>query len=582
MSKQLFINGYELTNIAKELPTIDISIPEWGQVENKLFNDIIDFKISIRFASFFRSATPSNMSVKLLQNGITVFDGKIDKIDSDDRYMYITAKSNSTIILTRNIINFTMSDAYPADILLQILEYSELTFNLQSYNNSLALNKLYLTKFNVTLTSGSYSSIITDLAKASCAKVYMYNNEVFFELYNPNRVKSSITLSDTHWVEYPKITEKPAYNSRFDEINVKYSSGILIKDIQDASEVIDISTSSVVSSSSPVVASHIANLYDSLGTNRKYLLEGKLRTEVLNSKIEFNIEWGNRIYSITHLGQDSEVFNEIIAENLIKREALISGSTKNSEIDGYKTIYIPSDNLTRRFPAHHWRLNSIISAYGTTYGDDTGSYSNIMEETNCVDSAVTHIAGGRSWLFDGASAYGLSLQDCDATEGDWSAGAWIYPTDTPFGGIISTQSTHAWGGFTYPDIFCATSNNQILLYMDYNNILTIITFATAPINNIYHVMMTIKKTDYYIAAGIKWLVTLYVDGVERGRDFMDYDIPKTNIRIGRTNRDASNYWFTGNMQDVRVYDYALTLTEIQNIYNGSGSGLGTFEDIIKL
>jgi len=250
-------------------------------------------------------------------------------------------------------------------------------------------------------------------------------------------------------------------------------------------------------------------------------------------------------------------------------------------IDEYKTIYIPSDNLTRRFPCHHWRLDSIITAYATTYGDDTGSHAVIMEENNCVDSATTHIAGGRTWLFDGATSYGQTLQNVDCSEGDWSFGCWGGSTGAGGMGIMGTQTNHAYSAQTRPDLYIATSGNNVYVLFDYAGTEVNINSA-APINNFYHFFVTIKKTNYYIAAGTKWMITFYLDGVEIGRDFSDYDIPKSDLIIGNYTRTDGTYWLAGNMQDVRVYDYALTHDEVLNIYNGSGSGLGTFEDIIKL
>ena len=81
-------------------------------------------------------------------------------------------------------------------------------------------------------------------------------------------------------------------------------------------------------------------------------------------------------------------------------------------------------------------------------------------------------------------------------------------------------------------------------------------------NNVWHHLVVVRNTD---------TVTLYIDGIQDGSATAAGtigDISNTiNFRIGRSDHSPPGpYYFPGSIDDVRVYNRALSATEIQQLY----------------
>jgi hypothetical protein len=97
---------------------------------------------------------------------------------------------------------------------------------------------------------------------------------------------------------------------------------------------------------------------------------------------------------------------------------------------------------------------------------------------------------------------------------------------------------------------------------------------------------TQNKWQFVTATFSRPNTTFYVDGVLRGTNTHDFDIDgiatvATNqLAIGRSNQSDFQYPFTGFIDDVRIYNRALTPTEINQLYVG-GRGYGLAPERIK-
>lgn len=79
-------------------------------------------------------------------------------------------------------------------------------------------------------------------------------------------------------------------------------------------------------------------------------------------------------------------------------------------------------------------------------------------------------------------------------------------------------------------------------------------------NNIFHLIVGVRSSG---------VTTIYVDGVaEQSMSAPGATNPGGNLRIGRFGT-ASSFYFPGAIDEVRVYNRALTATEITNIYNST-------------
>ena len=63
-------------------------------------------------------------------------------------------------------------------------------------------------------------------------------------------------------------------------------------------------------------------------------------------------------------------------------------------------------------------------------------------------------------------------------------------------------------------------------------------------------------------------IELFIDGISRGTDTHDNSIPtnNNNVEIGRNTYGASDY-FDGQIDDARIYNYALTAKQVETEYN---------------
>ncbi|MFZ2152889.1 MAG: LamG domain-containing protein [Microgenomates group bacterium] len=79
-------------------------------------------------------------------------------------------------------------------------------------------------------------------------------------------------------------------------------------------------------------------------------------------------------------------------------------------------------------------------------------------------------------------------------------------------------------------------------------------------NNWHHVVLT-------YAGGTGAAVYLYVDGIQKVSTTYTASLAATSIMMGKANTGTA-YWYNGQLDDARVYNYALTATQVKTLYNG--------------
>jgi hypothetical protein len=140
------------------------------------------------------------------------------------------------------------------------------------------------------------------------------------------------------------------------------------------------------------------------------------------------------------------------------------------------------------------------------------------------------------------------------TYNDLSWSAWVYPTTTPSSDLIVEKNN---------EFRITTDANGIPLCSINNGSWSdIATTATAlPINTWTQIICTYNGTD----------LKMYINSVEKGSSSLSTTITSTSttpLNIGRS--AAASGYFTGRIDDVKVYSYALNPLLVRAAY-GSGS-----------
>lgn len=136
--------------------------------------------------------------------------------------------------------------------------------------------------------------------------------------------------------------------------------------------------------------------------------------------------------------------------------------------------------------------------------------------------------------------------------------AWIKPTSLPIGlNTIMSQYSPSFGVYN-------SGSDPIVLQLSFNSDPAgspgIVTGSTAlTINKWYHVAATVNETG---------MATIYLDGKidATSGPFTGLAGLTENFLIGRVHSVVPFYFFRGNIDEVRFYNYALGLAEIEKLY----------------
>lgn len=229
-----------------------------------------------------------------------------------------------------------------------------------------------------------------------------------------------------------------------------------------------------------------------------------------------------------------------------------------------------NDTLTRtlpKAPISHWKMND--NAANTTVVDSVGSNNGTAQQNTSALHTTGKINGALT--FNGTSDYVNCGNDSslDITNAI-SISVWVKHSMLKIGFILSKHTeaesgyeihTNASGGFR----FLIHHGNPTFTALDTNTVIN---------NNVWHhLVCTFDGTT----------MKAFIDSVE-DPNTANYSgtipITSNSLQLGRRSPEGS-YVFTGTIDDVRIYNYALNQSEIASLYK-QGNGTETSDFRIDL
>lgn len=277
----------------------------------------------------------------------------------------------------------------------------------------------------------------------------------------------------------------------------------------------------------------------------------------------------NNVYIGDNPAAYVEYFDGFIDDVRIYNYALNSKHVKN--IMNARPVTANAIGSPVGSPVAHWNFDE---GYGDTAADNStlgnnGDLGGSSED--CSDGGTTC----PSWSVDGYLGKSLDFNGDDyvdivgtnldnlATAGDFTVSAWNY--QAAFSGVETIMS-QAYGGHTYGRWLVGTNGNRgfISLYggvssPTYKQITGATTLATNTWNNIVGVY---SRTDgkMYLFINGKLDSELTWDGFIEG---MQAD----KVDIGYNRGPAAKQYMNGSIDEINIYNYALSLDEIKVNYN---------------
>ena len=204
------------------------------------------------------------------------------------------------------------------------------------------------------------------------------------------------------------------------------------------------------------------------------------------------------------------------------------------------------------FPVAHWKFDGDAD-------DSVGTNHGVIHGAQSTDGVL-----GGALLFDGQDDYvSGSTSPFDFANTTFTASAWFKKSDSEYGMIVSEGGRNSgWFLAVYP-----TGQIKVLLKKSnsYDAYTAITTGAYA--DGLWHHVAAVITTDTSGSSGNN--ADIYVDGNLVGvthERIGAYGVSTTGWTIG-TREAGYDYFFNGIIDDVRVYDKALSADEIADIYS---------------
>jgi hypothetical protein len=214
--------------------------------------------------------------------------------------------------------------------------------------------------------------------------------------------------------------------------------------------------------------------------------------------------------------------------------------------------------------------NGLISRY--TFAN--GSLVDAVTGNNLTNSNATQVAdrcntASNAYSFNGTTTQLLSRTGATGVTGSqYSYCAWVrvvaLPNNASLGTIISVGGAGA-------DQFLAVNNNYVnntvsLIAYNYNSTGNV--FASTPLTENIRLVNGIARWIFVCATRTNGALALYVDGQLMTTTTVSgtptYQV--SNITIGARHTPGTIHAFNGNIDDVRIYNRALTACEIAQLY----------------
>jgi len=212
-------------------------------------------------------------------------------------------------------------------------------------------------------------------------------------------------------------------------------------------------------------------------------------------------------------------------------------------------------------PVAHWDFDENS---GTVAKDTSGSGNN-----GVLTNGPTWVPGakGSGLKFDGGDDYSVVSDNASLNStGPFTVGAWIKPNlgGMSYGGIVSKMDKNATG-----------DEDGWTLRVDHTDNLEFFTRNNSTINeHNYNISSYDNKWLYVVGKYDGTNNILYVDGKQVSSVVNDYEPSPNPLYIGQYtwgtvgDNDGGPYYFNGLIDDVKIYNYALTPYQIAKEFNG--------------
>lgn len=259
-----------------------------------------------------------------------------------------------------------------------------------------------------------------------------------------------------------------------------------------------------------------------------------------------SLNWSSSINGAIGSGGSFSTSALTAGKHTITASATDSGSLTGSSAI---TVTVNASGGGGPAPAHQWRFDETS---GTTAADSTGT-------NNATLGNVSWVAGkiGNAAAFNGTNASGEAGK-IDFATGNFTVAHWVKVTGfKSFAGIFNNRSSASGniGFHTRTD-----DTNSLSALIDFGTTSKKLAVTNAATGTWYHVAVSVDR-----AGSMK----LYVNGALSGQvDISAFSATSLtnpdNVRLGR---DQGSNYFNGVLDDLRLYNSALSAAEIQNLYN---------------
>ena len=230
-----------------------------------------------------------------------------------------------------------------------------------------------------------------------------------------------------------------------------------------------------------------------------------------------------------------------------------------------------------------WKLDEQPYAKDSTGYGNNGSWIAAPTPTSSVPSPIT-FPDPYGLTFNGSSQYvsgneALSTYSFVQNSGVFTVSAWIKTaSNSASQTIVSNNCTTVEKGFYFGYNNVGNKELNIQIYNGINGQTAINSLSSSNV-------ITDTNWHHVLAVGNGTNVTFYVDGVSKGGSSSISNLTSGNstrvINIGRYNGPTVGGYFNGSVDDVRIYNYALSPTEISGLYAGSIQPLAGAWSMVK-
>ena len=235
-------------------------------------------------------------------------------------------------------------------------------------------------------------------------------------------------------------------------------------------------------------------------------------------------------------------------------------------------------DYNRGKPVGHWRLDE---CQGATANDSSGNGYNGTITIGALgeDTLGTCATASTSWGSGASGKYTASL-DFDGTDD------YIPIADSTLfsGGAGTMRTVSAWVNV---DAFGATRNHDpvVFKYLDSSNKDWglgvgggLVYFGAELSSNNYNntglrgtTVLSPGTRDYVAFTQGSRDIKIYLNGKLEGSTTLTFDTPNTAATVDIGRNASNSFFFNGRIDDVRMYNYALSATEIKKVMNEASS-----------